>query len=153
MAPPEEPKKPKKSLKLKKKQKVEVITPKVSVPKFRLVWVLVVVLAALSIFLYAQYQTAQNKIEDAKSGKSSQANDVIKSVSKIVIVPSDETPTVATVTNAEKINNQEFFASAKNGDKVLVYGKQKKAILYRPSTNQIVNINTVTAIQGASPAN
>lgn len=148
MAPPEEPKKPKKSLKIKTPA---IKTPKVSGGGARLAWLLVVLLAAGCIFLYNQYQTAQDKVQTAKTGQSQQTKDIVKSVSKLVIVPANETPTVATVTNVEKIRNQAFFVDAKNGDKVLVYGKQKKAILYRPSTNQIVNINTVTSVQGTNP--
>lgn len=150
MTPPEEPKKPKKTPKIKTPK---VKTSRSPIPGSKIAWVLVVVLAAGCIFLFTQYQTAQDKIGDAQSGKSEQANNVIKSVSKIAIVPTDETPTIATVTNTEKLKDQPFFVNAKNGDKVLVYAKQKKAILYRPSTNQIVNINTVTAVQDANPTN
>lgn len=149
MTPPEEPKKPKKKLAIK--------VPKAKVPtaprrRSSILLVLVIILAAGCVFFYAQYRAAQDKVESAKSGQSAQAKDVIRTVGKIAIVPTDETPTIATVTNVEKIKGQEFFVNAKNGDKVLVYAKQKKAILYRPSTNQIVNINTVTSVQGAETA-
>jgi len=59
-------------------------------------------------------------------------------------LPAHETPTVATVVHADKLRGQSFFANARNGDKVLVYGKEKEAILYRPSTDQIVTIAPVT---------
>ncbi len=150
MTPPEPPKKPKKSLKIKV-PKIKISKPSFSTAK--IAWVLVVILAVGCVFMYTQYQSAQDKIDTAKTGQSAQTKDVVKAVSKLVIVPTNETPTVATVTNIEKIKSQAFFVDARNGDKVLVYGKQKKAILYRPSTNQIVNINTVTTVQGATPTN
>lgn len=148
MNPPEEPKKPKK--------KPPIKAPKIKVPKpasrgSRVLIVLVILLAAGCAFLFMQYRSAQQKIDSSKSGQSAQTKDVINSVSKIAIVPTDETPTVATVTNVDKLKDQAFFADAKNGDKILLYRNQKKAIIYRPSTNQIVNINTVSSVQGADP--
>ncbi|MEO7364045.1 MAG: hypothetical protein ABIV43_00865, partial [Candidatus Saccharimonadales bacterium] len=63
------------------------------------------------------------------------------------IVPADETPTVATVSNVEKLKGQTFFANAQIGDKVIVYVNAKQAILYRPSTNQIVTMAPVNDSQ------
>jgi hypothetical protein len=76
-----------------------------------------------------------------------QVNDTLGKVARLVIVPSGETPTVATVSNADKLKAQTFFANAKDGDKVIVYAKAKQAILYRPSTNQIV---TMAPVSGAA---
>lgn len=144
MPPQEPPKKPKKKPTVKA-PKVRI--PKISMPTSKIAWLLVLVLAAACVFMYTQYRTAQDKIESVRTGQSAQSKDVIKNVSKLVILPANETPTVATVTDIQKLKGQAFFADAKNGDKVLVYNQQRKAILYRPSTNQIVNINVVTAAQ------
>jgi hypothetical protein len=51
-----------------------------------------------------------------------------------------EQPTVATVSDITKLKDQAFFNNAKNGDKVLIFKNTKKAIIYRPSTNQIIEI-------------
>lgn len=64
---------------------------------------------------------------------------LVAAVSKLTIVPPDETPSVTTVVDETKIN-QEFLRNAKKGDKVLLYFQSGRAIVYRPSTNQIVNI-------------
>ena len=65
-----------------------------------------------------------------------------------------EVPTVATVSDVSKLKNQAFFANAKNGDKVLIYQNAKKAILYRPSSNKIVEFGPINlgAAQTASPS-
>ena len=82
---------------------------------------------------------------------------LVAQVGKLIALPTDETPTVATVTDASKINSQPFFANAQNNDKVLIYQKAQKAILYRPSENRIievgaVNINNQPVSATASPS-
>jgi cytoskeletal protein RodZ len=73
-------------------------------------------------------------------------------VSRLMALPTDETPTVATVTDAEKVKDQPFFANAENGDKVLIYQKAGKAILYRESENKIIEVGAVNFNQPvASP--
>jgi hypothetical protein len=160
MTPPDKPKKPRKKLKLRlNKTKTPKLpkTPSVSMPSSsgpKLPWVFVVVLIAASVFLFTQYQSAQRKLDNATPAANKQVNDVIKNVSKITVVPVNETPTVATVLNADKLKGQAFFDGTKNGDKILIYAKQNRGIIYRPSTNQIVNIGPVTAAGAtATPAN
>ena len=51
-----------------------------------------------------------------------------------------ETPTIATVSDPEALKNQAFFVDAKKGYKVLIYSNAKKAFLYDPSADKIVNI-------------
>ena len=70
------------------------------------------------------------------------------------MLPTGETPTIATVTDASKLKDQAFFTNAVTGDKVLIYTNAKKAFLYRPSTNKIINIAPVNlgSGTGAAPA-
>ncbi len=65
---------------------------------------------------------------------------LISNVGKLIQLPTDEEPTIATVMDKDKIKDQPFFTSAENGDKVLLYVNAKKAILYRPSTNMVVEV-------------
>lgn len=75
---------------------------------------------------------------------------LVTTVGKLISLPSDETPTVATVTDIEKIKDQVFFKNAKVGDKVLIYTNAKKAILYRPSENRIIEVGAVNINQALS---
>jgi len=121
-----------------------------------LAWILVALLVVISGFLYSQYRAAQHKLHTTPSAeaKAQQINNVISQVGKLIILPKGETPTVATIVNADKLHDQAFFAQAKNGDKVLVYSQTKQAFLYRPSTNQLVNVAplSVTPNGGVQPS-
>lgn len=67
----------------------------------------------------------------------------VNKIGKLMLLPEDETPTLATITDVEKIKEQPFFSKAANGDKVLIYTENKLAILYRPSDNKIIAVGTV----------
>jgi len=83
-----------------------------------------------------------------------QVRGLINTIAKKTTLPEDETPNVATVSDVNKLQNQPFFAKAKNGDKVLIYILSKKAILYRPSTGQIIQESAVEVAtdETASPS-
>jgi hypothetical protein len=76
--------------------------------------------------------------------------DVAAKISKLIVLPSDELPTLATVSDPEKLKDQPFFAQAKAGFKVLVYSKAQKAILYDPTTNKIVEVAPINSNAGAT---
>lgn len=70
---------------------------------------------------------------------------VVEAVGKLMSLPSDESPAVATVSDIEKLKDQQFFKNAQNGDKVLIYASGKRAILYRPSENKIIDVGVINA--------
>ena len=75
---------------------------------------------------------------------------LVAKVGQLIVLPEGEEPTVATVNEPEKLKDQPFFANAKQGDKVLIYTKAKKAILYRTAENKIVEVAPVNI--GEQPA-
>ncbi len=81
---------------------------------------------------------------DPSQASQAEANRIIGEVGKLYALPKDEQPSVATVTDVSKLKDQQFFAKAQNGDVTLIYSTAKLAILYRPSSNQIVNVSSVT---------
>lgn len=84
------------------------------------------------------------KINTIKSPNQVGQDEVMRLVSmvgKLVILPSNERPTIATVTNPEKLRDQPFFSNARSGDRVLIYELSKKAILYREAENKIIEIS------------
>ncbi|KKU33039.1 hypothetical protein A3K29_05125 [Candidatus Collierbacteria bacterium RIFOXYB2_FULL_46_14] len=84
------------------------------------------------------------EIETLKKDPNSVAREEIKmlteKLAKLVVLPADEEPVVATVTDKEKLKDQPVFARAENGDKILIYSKAQKAYIYRPSTNLLVDV-------------
>ena len=74
---------------------------------------------------------------------------LVATVGKLMELPTDETPTVATIADKEKLKDQPFFAKAENGDKILAFTKAMQAILYRPSANKIINVVPILIDQAA----
>jgi len=105
-------------------------------------------------YFYKRAVNAEAIIKDPQKLGKEEAKKVIEEVRKLMELPQDEEPTIATVADAEKLKDQEFFKNSQNGDKVLVYTKTRKAILYRSSTNKIIDVAPVTlgdANQQAQP--
>ncbi|MFZ3301264.1 MAG: hypothetical protein WA152_00950 [Microgenomates group bacterium] len=69
---------------------------------------------------------------------------VIQKVEKLMDLPKDEIPAVTSLDNVEKLKNQQFFKKAVVGDKVIIYPNAKRAILYRPSENKIIEVGAVS---------
>lgn len=120
--------------------------------------VIVILLIAIlpSYYFYRQYKTAQKFIQNPSEIAKEETKKLITTVGKLIDLPTDEEPTIATVSDIEKLKDQPFFAKAKVGDKVLIYTNAKKAILYDPVANKIievapVNIGNATATGSATP--
>ncbi len=68
---------------------------------------------------------------------------VVKSrVGALYLLPTNEDPALATVTDSSKLSSS-FAGKVQNGDKILFYEKNNRAIIYRPSLNKVVDIVTV----------
>lgn len=102
--------------------------------------VILVVAIGAAVFYYNKYQDAQKKLDNPSAVAKLQTQQLISQVGELAQLPTGESPTVATVSDVSKLSGQTFFANAQNGDKVLIYTKSKKAYLYRPSTNKIINV-------------
>ncbi|MFC1649695.1 LytR C-terminal domain-containing protein [Patescibacteria group bacterium] len=68
---------------------------------------------------------------------------IVEEVGKLIDLPEGEDPTIATVSDVDKVRSQPFFTNAQNGDKVIIYPDSRKAILYRPSTGKIIEIGSI----------
>lgn len=102
--------------------------------------VIAIALAALTYFFYRQYQNIK---KNPNQVAQAEIDAVVANVGKIIDLPKDETPTLATVQDKDKLKDQPFFAMAENGDKILIYTKSKKAIIYRTKDNKLVNVGPI----------
>jgi len=123
---------------------------------FRIVIILLIVgLAVFGGYYFKKYRDLSAKYNDVnakytelmKDPQATQAAEVkryIEEVGKLYALPTDEQPSVASVKDKTQLKDQAFFAKAENGDVTLIYSKAKLAILYRPSTKQLVNVSSVS---------
>lgn len=96
-----------------------------------------------SAYLYGKYQESQARLRQADTNDKEEAKILASRIGKLIYLPENEEPTVVTVVEPEKVRDQQFFAKAKKGDKVLVYNQAKKAILYDPVANKIIEVGPV----------
>lgn len=90
-------------------------------------------------YFYNKYQKAKQFVDNPSLVTQKEVRTLVERVGKLIELP-NETPTMATVSDKEKLKDQPFFTIAENGDKVLIFTQGKKAILYRPSTNKIIEV-------------
>lgn len=98
--------------------------------------------------LRAKVTESEQKLQDFKTNPELAAQEevaaYVEEVGKLYALPANEEPSVATVNDKSKLTDQPFFSNAENGDITLIYAQSKLAILYRPSTKQLVNVSSVT---------
>lgn len=142
-----------------KAESAKTVSKKKFANKTFLMWGLIAVVAVAGLgsgaYYYTQYRNTQKLLKNSVLGTQIEAEKIVEKVAKMVELPADK-PTIATVSDVSKLKNQQFFTNAQNGDKVLIYQKAKKAILYRPSTNKIVEFGPINlgspAQNSASPS-
>lgn len=114
---------------------------------------ILVVVAAFGMYgswhFYGKYQAA---LKSPALEAQKEAEALVTALGKIIELPSDETPTIATISDKEKLKDQTFFKTALNGDKLFAYNTAMLAILYRPSTNKIINVAPIGINQPATIA-
>jgi hypothetical protein len=96
--------------------------------------------AASAAYFYNEYRTLK---ANPQATAQKEADALVAKIGALIVLPPDEKPTVATVQDPEKLKEQAFFANAKAGDKVLIYTTARKAILYNPDSNKIVEVAPV----------
>jgi hypothetical protein len=127
--------------------------------RFLLVVLLLILVCSPSYYFYNQYQKSQNLLISTGAIVNVQDNELITAVGMLIMLPTNEQPRIATVNDKNQLPLNPFFANAENGDKVLIYSQAKKAILYRPSINKIIEVsvldiesNNPTPAVSASPS-
>ncbi|MBI3588892.1 MAG: hypothetical protein HY093_00550 [Candidatus Liptonbacteria bacterium] len=110
-----------------------------------------------ALYFYNKYTNLQNGTIQPPSQASvaDETKALLASVGSLIVLPKNESPTIATVADPSQLRDQPFFVNAKKGDKVLIYSTARKAILYSPTQNKIVEVapvNFENSSQAATPA-
>ena len=102
-----------------------------------ILFILVVVAAGFAVYFYRQLSELK---KNPQTIAADEVQTVVDRIGEILVLPEGEEPTLATVTAPERLQDQPFFAKAKVGDKVLLYAKARKAILYDPVAHKVVEV-------------
>ena len=98
--------------------------------------VLLLVSLGIAGYFYYQYKQTGAVKEAAEIEK------IIEVIGHSIQLPEGEVPTLATVTDKEKLV-EPFFQKAENGDQILIYTENGKVILYRPSIRKVIDMTSV----------
>ena len=103
-------------------------------------------------YYYSKYQEVNTKLNNPEKTAQDEVAKLVGEIGTIMELPGDEQPTVATVLDKDKLKDQGFFAHAENGDKVVIYSKARKAILYRESAKKIIEVAPIDLSQPEASA-
>jgi hypothetical protein len=108
--------------------------------------VIIVVLAAAYLILdRAGYIKAFQLGMQLQQQQQQQSEDkmVLENLGKIILLPTDVTPTMAVINDIEALKKEQpaFFSDAKNGDRVVLYPTM--AIVYDYQANKIIHVGPV----------
>jgi len=97
----------------------------------------------VNIFLYFKFKKERVMIIKPEIALQQTFSAVPAKVNQLIRLPQDEQPQIFPIT-ANTLRNQPFVKDARNGDLLLLYLKNQKAILYHPQKNQILKVGSLT---------
>lgn len=100
--------------------------------------ILLLLSVAGNAYFYFQYRNAQN------DNPNIQTERIVENLKQITNVP-DETPSVLTVVDKSKLADSQIAQNAENGDKIVIFQKAGQVYIYRPSSNKLINILSLSA--------
>ena len=111
--------------------------------KALILFVFIILFGATIAFGYYFYAKYQKVLKNPDIITKQEVDWLQDKVGKLMQLP-NEAPSTATVLDKDKLKDQPFFQNAENGDKILVYAEAQKAILYRPSTNRVIEVMPIS---------
>jgi hypothetical protein len=120
--------------------------------------VLIIALIALVVFIDARRRSAERQLQElsvqlGQVGDQQQnremAKQIVDEVRKVMDIPTDTEPTVATIVDVAKLRQQNpFYNKAENGDYLIV--TPSRAILYSAKNKKILDVVPVQLEQAAA---
>lgn len=125
----------------------------------KLEWAIIIVFILLvvaipSYYFYSKYQKSQVLLQNSNAATNTEIKDVVQKVGMLIVLPSNEVPTVAKVSDKTQLPSGQFFTNVQNGDEVLIYPIAKELILYRPSINKLIEVTqgVIAPLTSPTPA-
>ena len=128
--------------------------------KRKLINIVVIFVAIVALVFGGFFYYKLNKLKDNVNGNTNakaektilkEKNNLISKIGELYVLPGGEIPTIATVSDPQVLKDKGFFLESIMGDKVLIFTKAKKAVLYRPSLGKIIDIVSINNASNASP--
>ncbi len=115
-----------------------------------LLWALLILAVAAFAWSYMNYRSVKEEIAVLKDPNlASQLNQqqteaLLEKVGKLMVLPSEKNPVVATINDVETLaSTQDFYTPANNGDKLIIFQTARKAIIFDEDGNKIVNVGPI----------
>lgn len=106
---------------------------------------------ASTVYFYKQYSEVASDPSSAQTEKNqAETVRVLEKVKAAILVTETDEPKVARIEDTQKLQaaNPEFYKHAQKGDYLIVF--PKRAIIYRESNNQIINVAAVATDSGGA---
>ncbi len=106
---------------------------------------LLLVITVVALLLALHYYRKYSELRDMAQNVSPQnitnpAATAISAVEKLMLLPTNEQPVLAQVSDPKALLGNRFFRNALVGDDVLVYCKSQLSILYSPTRDKIIEV-------------
>lgn len=109
--------------------------------KTKIIIALGILFIASAAFSVSYYKKMADLKKNPQKVAQEEITEIVAKVGKHMVLPENETPTVAVVSDPDVLKkDQPFFNNAKIGDRVLIYARALKAILYNPESDKIVEV-------------
>src|SRR5262245_41595293 len=107
--------------------------------------ILLLLTIGVSAWLFTKYRQALQQPDQERI-------QIIRRISPIIALPTEQ-PSLSTVVDKTKLTSTALKNITQNQDKLLIYPKAKRVIVYRPSTGKVVDMLTIQAEQTKTTAN
>lgn len=109
---------------------------------FGFVLVVLVVGGGYYAWNYNAGQSGLANLSDSVKVTDDQVKELVARISKFLVVPTDENPSVVVLKDAEQLAAQQsFYQGAKDGDVLVVYSN--RAIIYDVESDKLVNVGPI----------
>lgn len=100
-----------------------------------LLFIFICLFSFLILYKYIEYK---NLLKNSNNLIKIESQKILSNVGEMFLLPKDEIPTIATITDKNQLEKSDFYKQTDNGDKLIIYSKNQLAIVYRPSINKII---------------